>query len=692
MDKPGLLQSTSTLSFLTQRQDGNQGSYLPPVIAPPGGGGGGGTPSLSVSVTPSAAEGGTHTITVTLSAASATAVTFDLALSGSGGNPVNAADFGGAFPSWAGVSIAAGQLTATRTFAATNDSDVEPDETGVVTLSNASGATIAVATAGFSVLNNDSAGSLMNTRLPQLSGAAYGGQTLAYGRGGYSAGFSSRSHKYQYADTGAGPWTDVPDGAGDFLFLPVGTYTGKVISVLETVSDGTTTLNIRSAVSPAVQAMAMAIPAAVSNPMMAVLGASFEGGIVRGASVDRYGWWVRPAMFGKFLMGNRRIRHNYSGTGIVPAQPYVLASDGDSAQQVAAQATTLAADSAYAAESAHFIWFNPGSNTLSASASGGTSWLTYAGNGLAALRAAYPNAQILIPEQMMRGTAGSEWIAGGFGRANVYQVNAALGALASTYGAIVVPWFARSGNPNDALEGRAYDWAVQDDFVHPAMGRGWEMSRGFAAAAKPYVADLGADASGTQVMTSVGAGSGGTLTNATGAVWANWTLEGVAGQQVVGAVAGDKLTITATALVDQAASGAFAKLRRSTGQFYATTANVAYRVRMKGRIRSSSPSGINAYLRAELSDNNASLSASLSAGALYPGNQSGAYTLSTTTSGAALISDDWQEFSLESSSFNRAAAVNVTPVFVVESRVAAGGILAGQQIEIEFDEITVVSL
>jgi hypothetical protein len=81
----------------------------------------------------------------------------DIAISGAGANPLNAADFGGAFPAWTGVTIAAGQLTATRTFAATDDADVEPDETGRVTISNAIGATIGTATADFTVANNDSA-------------------------------------------------------------------------------------------------------------------------------------------------------------------------------------------------------------------------------------------------------------------------------------------------------------------------------------------------------------------------------------------------------------------------------------------------------------------------------------------------------------------------------------------------------
>lgn len=693
MDKPGLLQSTSTLSFLTQRQDGNQGSYLPPVIAPPGGGGGGGTPSLSVSVTPSAAEGGTHTITVTLSAASATAVTFDLAVSGSGANPVNAADFGGTFPSWAGVTIAAGQLTATRTFAATNDSDVEPDETGVVTLSNASGATIAVATAGFSVLNNDSAGSLLNLRAPALSGVAYSGQTRAYGRGRYSSPLTSISHKLQSAASPSGPWTDIPGTSGKDFYTHVSGDIGRYVSVLETASDGVTTIETRSVVGAAVQAMTVAPPAVVSNPMMGICGASFEIDQIRGSNADRVGWWLFPALFGRFMMGNRRIRHSYSGTSTVPVQPYVRAVGGASALAVWNQATALAADTAYAAESAHAIWWNGGSNTLNADASGGTSWLTYCTNAMSELRTAYPNAQIFVPEQMMRGSSSSSaWASGGYGRANVAQVNAGLGAIASAYGIIIVPWYARSGDPDAVLEGDPAGWAVRTDTVHQAAGRAWEMSRAFAAAATPYVADLGAPAAGSAtLLTTAGASSGGTLAGtASGAVWAGWTLTGGANSSVVGSLSGDVLTVTATVTADDTTSASIFNLKRTTGSLVATTPSTDHI--MRAQIEVNSETGILAYMRAGLS-NLATLSSSIEAGAMIPASRNDdTWTLSSAESSAIGFEKEVVPLHLETPPMpmNRASSINVSPLITVESRANAGGVKVGQQITVKFKLVEVL--
>jgi hypothetical protein len=115
----------------------------------------GDSPSVSVSVTGSLAEGGTMTVTVTASATSASPMMVDIAISGQGANPLNAADFGGTFPTWSGVTIAAGQLSATRTFATVDDADVEPDEGGRVTISNPVNCTLGSATADFTVLNND---------------------------------------------------------------------------------------------------------------------------------------------------------------------------------------------------------------------------------------------------------------------------------------------------------------------------------------------------------------------------------------------------------------------------------------------------------------------------------------------------------------------------------------------------------
>ena len=67
--------------------------------------------------------------------------TVDYAVTGSGADAADAADFGGALPSGQ-VSFAAGEGTATITVEVSGDTDVEPDEGFKVTLSDATDATI----------------------------------------------------------------------------------------------------------------------------------------------------------------------------------------------------------------------------------------------------------------------------------------------------------------------------------------------------------------------------------------------------------------------------------------------------------------------------------------------------------------------------------------------------------------------
>ncbi|MFO1163284.1 MAG: Calx-beta domain-containing protein [Reyranellaceae bacterium] len=77
------------------------------------------------------------------------------AVTGSGANPGNAADFAGALPS-GGVSFAANETSKTVTVNVSGDTVVEANETFTVTLSGASsGATIGTATAGGTIQNDD---------------------------------------------------------------------------------------------------------------------------------------------------------------------------------------------------------------------------------------------------------------------------------------------------------------------------------------------------------------------------------------------------------------------------------------------------------------------------------------------------------------------------------------------------------
>jgi Ca2+-binding RTX toxin-like protein len=98
-----------------------------------------------------------HVFTVQLDQAAATAVTVNWAVSGTGVNAANAADFAnGNLPNGT-VTIAAGATSAVFTVRVRGDATVELNETFQVTLSNAngSGATIGTATAISTILNED---------------------------------------------------------------------------------------------------------------------------------------------------------------------------------------------------------------------------------------------------------------------------------------------------------------------------------------------------------------------------------------------------------------------------------------------------------------------------------------------------------------------------------------------------------
>lgn len=75
-------------------------------------------------------------------------------VSGMGTNPANADDFGGTFPTGT-VAFAAGEATQTITIDVSGDTDVEEDETFVVTLSDAVGATISVGGAIGTIRNEE---------------------------------------------------------------------------------------------------------------------------------------------------------------------------------------------------------------------------------------------------------------------------------------------------------------------------------------------------------------------------------------------------------------------------------------------------------------------------------------------------------------------------------------------------------
>jgi len=115
-----------------------------------------------------------HVFTVQLDQAAATAVTVNWAVSGTGVNAANAADFAnGNLPNGT-VTIAAGATSAVFTVQVRGDTTVELNETFQVTLSNAngSGATIGTATAISTILNEDVASTNGTTGNDTLNGTA----------------------------------------------------------------------------------------------------------------------------------------------------------------------------------------------------------------------------------------------------------------------------------------------------------------------------------------------------------------------------------------------------------------------------------------------------------------------------------------------------------------------------------------
>ena len=127
------------------------------TITPPGG-----TPNVAISGNPSLNEGNAgptaFTFTVTRTGNNANQSTVNWAVTGSGANPANAADFtGGTFPSGTVTFPAGSSANQTITVNVNGDTDAEPNEGFTVTLSNPVNATITTATATGTIVNDDGA-------------------------------------------------------------------------------------------------------------------------------------------------------------------------------------------------------------------------------------------------------------------------------------------------------------------------------------------------------------------------------------------------------------------------------------------------------------------------------------------------------------------------------------------------------
>ena len=178
--------------------------------------------SLSIAATgASKAEGNgsttDFTFTVTREGASTGAVSAAWAVTGSGPNPANAADFaGGVLPSGT-VNLAAGETSKTITVQVAADAVLEVDEGFTVTLSSPGGASLGTASATGSILNDDSVVSIAAAGASRTEGSGLDDEgdplttdfTFTLTRSGALTGASS----VVWAVTGSGP---NPASAADF--------------------------------------------------------------------------------------------------------------------------------------------------------------------------------------------------------------------------------------------------------------------------------------------------------------------------------------------------------------------------------------------------------------------------------------------------------------------------------------------
>lgn len=189
--------------------------------------------TLSLSGAQSVAEGGAVTFTVTRTGDMSRDVFVDYATQGTGSNPVNAADHaGGAFPAGR-ITIAAGASTGTYVVASAQDSDVEPNETGLTTITSpTAGVTISSASAIYTFNNDDGSGSavvypvgsdpgstndtgLRNAGGPQrISGKMVPGFTMTFGTSsdgadGFKLVYLDGTGKYKAIDRVNGNDTDI---------------------------------------------------------------------------------------------------------------------------------------------------------------------------------------------------------------------------------------------------------------------------------------------------------------------------------------------------------------------------------------------------------------------------------------------------------------------------------------------------
>ena len=151
------------------------------------------------------------TFTVTRSGDTSGISSVNYAVTGSGANPANAADFTGGVLPGGTVNFAAAQTSQVVTINVSGDTAVEPDEGFTVTLSGTTGGTLGTATAAGTIQNDDATLSIAATDAVKPEGnAGSTAFTFTVTRSGDTSGASS----VNYAVTGSGA---SPANAADFV-------------------------------------------------------------------------------------------------------------------------------------------------------------------------------------------------------------------------------------------------------------------------------------------------------------------------------------------------------------------------------------------------------------------------------------------------------------------------------------------
>lgn len=212
---PGTFATNSTV-LLTDTPNNNTSAFLNDVLANAGtaaswltdqaiqtpGVANGGTNSTSIAALQAGAlgtatiadsptmnegnAGNTAFIFTVTRTASCAAASVDYAVTGTGANPADAADFGGAFPAGT-VNFAAGATTTTITVNVSGDSTVETDETFLVTISNPAGVALGATTTDTGTITNDDVVPVVATAVVDNNVSINGGadgQATASGSGG----------------------------------------------------------------------------------------------------------------------------------------------------------------------------------------------------------------------------------------------------------------------------------------------------------------------------------------------------------------------------------------------------------------------------------------------------------------------------------------------------------------------------